>query len=116
MVIGKLLGRCNVPASADPDLQIRGGGGHPDPEIKGMGRSKKIFFPPFGPQFGPEVRGAGPPGPTPGSAIDLYRHLDAGKLKDLPRTIISFKTRDNKKPKSLCRNSYMYPSHISHLL
>ena len=27
MVIGKLLGRCNVPASADPDLQIRGGGG-----------------------------------------------------------------------------------------
>ena len=27
MVIGKLFGRCNVPASADPDLPIRGGGG-----------------------------------------------------------------------------------------
>ena len=26
MVIGKLLGRCNVPAFADPNLQIRGGG------------------------------------------------------------------------------------------
>ena len=25
MVIGKLLGRCNVPASADPDPQIKGG-------------------------------------------------------------------------------------------
>ena len=24
MVIGKLLGRCNVPAFADPNLQIRG--------------------------------------------------------------------------------------------
>ena len=24
MVIGKLLGRCNVPALADPDLQITG--------------------------------------------------------------------------------------------
>ena len=43
--LGKLLGRCNIPALADPDLQIRGGGGgHPDPEIRGMGRSKKKFF------------------------------------------------------------------------
>ena len=47
--LGKLLGRCNVPALADPDLQIRGGGGeggpgHPDPEIRGMGRSNKNFF------------------------------------------------------------------------
>ena len=28
-------------AMADPDLQIRGGGGHPDPEIRGV---KSIFF------------------------------------------------------------------------
>ena len=36
VVIGKLLGRCNVPALADPDLQIRGGGGgHPDLQIRG---------------------------------------------------------------------------------
>ena len=51
---------------ADPDLQIKGkgggrvgggwgeGGGHPDPEIRGAGGGglKKIFFWPFGPQFG----------------------------------------------------------------
>ena len=74
MVIGKSFGRCNVPASADPDLQIRGGGGgsgHPDPEIIGVGRSKKNFFRPLGPQFGPKIRGADPPGPSPGSATDL---------------------------------------------
>ena len=35
MVIRKLLGRCNVPALADPDLQIRAGGGHPDLQIRG---------------------------------------------------------------------------------
>ena len=33
---------------ADPDFQIGGGGGYPDPEIKG-GRSKKNFFGPLGP-------------------------------------------------------------------
>ena len=37
---GKGNGRVTV---ADPDLQIRGGGGHPDPDIKG-GRSQKNFF------------------------------------------------------------------------
>ena len=30
----------------DPDLQIRGG--HPDPEIRGGGRSRKKFFGPLG--------------------------------------------------------------------
>ena len=41
---------------ADPDLQIKGGGGHPDPEIRGGGL-KTIFFQPFRPQFGPKIRG-----------------------------------------------------------
>ena len=43
---------------ADPELQKRGvGSGHPDPEIRGGGRwSEKIFFRPFGPQFGLKVR------------------------------------------------------------
>ena len=49
----------------------KGGGGHPDPEIRGMGRSKKNFSRPFGPQFSPKVRGAGPPGPSHGSTTDL---------------------------------------------
>ena len=36
---------------ADQDLQIRGGGGggHPDPEIRGGVASKKHVFRPFGP-------------------------------------------------------------------
>ena len=54
----------------DPDLQI-GGPGHPDPEIRmvvGGGRgggtvSKKISF---GPLFDLRIRGAAPPGPSPG--------------------------------------------------
>ena len=42
---------------ADPDLQIRGGGGasgHPDPEITGGGGDGQILRP-FGPQFGPKM-------------------------------------------------------------
>ena len=59
--------RINGPiVSGDPDLQIRGRPGHPEPEITGEGRGiKKKFFRPFGPQFGLKIRGAGPPGPQP---------------------------------------------------
>ena len=60
--------------AADPDLQISGMGGggwgsHPDPEIRGRPSLKKNFF---RPQFGLKIRGrgAGPPGPSPGSALD----------------------------------------------
>ena len=55
---------------ADPDLQIRGEPGHPDPEITGGGkRSQKKLFQPFGPQFGLTIRGGGGwgGGPSPGS-------------------------------------------------
>ena len=41
---------------ADPHLEIKGGGG-------GGGGSPKIFFGPFGPQFGVEIRGGGGAGP-----------------------------------------------------
>ena len=55
---------------ADPDLQIRGGG-HPDPEIKGGTRSPQKFFPALRASFFSKIRGgAGPPGPSPGSATD----------------------------------------------
>ena len=53
-------------SAADPDIQmggVRGGGGHPDPEIRGMPGLKKIFFRPFAPQFGLKIRGAGPRAP-----------------------------------------------------
>ena len=55
---------------ADPDLQIRGEPGHPDPEITGGERSQKKLFQPFGPQFGLTIRGGGggwSGGPSPGS-------------------------------------------------
>ena len=51
----------------DPNLEIRvvgWGDGHPEPEISGGGgggQSPKIFFQPFGPQFGLKKRGGGPP-------------------------------------------------------
>ena len=49
-------------AEADPDLQIREGGGHPDSKIR-RGPGLKNFFQLFGPQFGLKIRGAPPGGP-----------------------------------------------------
>ena len=40
-------------AMGDPDLQVRGGGGHPDPEIRGVA------------SVWSENKGEGPPGPLP---------------------------------------------------
>ena len=47
-----------------------GGGGHPDPEIRGGLSFKKFFFRHFRPHFGLKLRaeGPGPSGPSPGSA------------------------------------------------
>ena len=58
------MGRGNW-SVADPDNQIRGGGGHPDPEIRGMPGLKKNIFRHFGPQFGLKIRGAVPSDPSP---------------------------------------------------
>ena len=66
---------------ADPGFQIRGGGGrrvgggHLDPEIRGVRSQKKFFSRPFGPQFGLKIRGGGggrvgPLGLSPGSDTD----------------------------------------------
>ena len=55
---------------ADPDFQIRGGGG-------GTGHEKN-FFRPCGPQFGLKIRGdPGSPGSSPRSttAINCYRDI-----------------------------------------
>ena len=62
---------------ADPDLQIRGGGGgrrSPDPEIRGKGPGlQNKFFQPFGPQIGLKIRGPGSPGPSPRSVTVIYK-------------------------------------------
>ena len=60
---------------ADPDLQIRrwGGGGSSRPGDKGDARSQKNFFQHVRPQFDLKIKGAGPPGPSPGSTTE-YGH------------------------------------------
>ena len=76
---------------ADPDLQISGGGGgggpgHPAPEIRGGPDLKINFFRPFGPQSGLKIRGAGPPGPFPGSATEHCFELCYAALKGFQET------------------------------
>ena len=51
-------------ALEETELQIREGGRHPDPEIRGRGggvwmRSQNFFFRPFGLQFGLKIKGGG---------------------------------------------------------
>ena len=46
----------------------------PDKEEEGGGRSQKNIFRPLGPQFGLKTRGAGLPGPSPGSATVYSAH------------------------------------------
>ena len=51
-------------ALEETELQIREGGRHPDPEIRGRGggvwmRSQNFFFRPFGLQFGLKIKGEG---------------------------------------------------------
>ena len=78
MLLVKGICSTDVPHTvADPDLQIRGGPDHPDPEIRGEGGLQKDFFRPFGPQFGLKIRGAGPLGTSPGSATAIERGVFA---------------------------------------
>ena len=58
-------------AVADPDLQIRGGGAHSDPGIRGGGLPKE-FFSVLRASFWSKIRGGGPPGPSPGFDTEQY--------------------------------------------
>lgn len=54
---------------ADPDPQVRGRGGRScGPRDKGVARSSKNFFWPFGLHFGRKIRGRGAGGPDPSPA------------------------------------------------
>ena len=53
----------NAPHSGRSRPSVKGGSGHPDPDIRGGGRSPKRFFRLFGPHFGLKIRGA--PEPLP---------------------------------------------------
>ena len=77
--------KVELQAVADPDLQIRwGGGSHPDPEIRG-GWSPKKYFRPFRPHFGLKMReDPGPPAPP----LDLPL---AGAEKGIKTKGISYK-------------------------
>ena len=55
-----------------------GGGGHPDPEIRG-GRSLKKFFPALRVSFWSKNN----PGPSPGSAIVNYKPLTSASLNEI---------------------------------
>ena len=60
---------CYIPV-ADADLQIKGGPGHPDPEIRGAWFEKKFFSALWASVWFKNKGGGvgGPPGPSPGSA------------------------------------------------
>ena len=66
-----------VNAVSDPDLQIRvgrGGDGHPDPKIRGGGRSQKKFFSSLWASVWSKNKegGADSPGPSPRSASVMF--------------------------------------------
>ena len=65
----------------DSDLEIMRGPCHPDPEIRGWGRGavSKIFFGPFGPQFGLKM-GAPPLGPPLNIGRSGGEHYTVGVL------------------------------------
>ena len=70
---------------AEPDRQIKGGGGgHPDPEIKGGAPGlPKNCFRPFGPQFGLKIRGGegGSPVPFPRSTTARKRKTNVKRIR-----------------------------------
>ena len=75
-----LMGRTKPCAVPDPDLEIRGGGGSSRPLDKGKTGPPKISFRPFGPQFGPKIRGGGaPPAPPLDPPLVCYLSVKISK-------------------------------------
>ena len=55
------LQKISIDISGGSRHSDKGGGGHPDAEIREMPGLKKTFFRPFGPQFSLKIRGGGAP-------------------------------------------------------
>ena len=62
----------------NPDLEVRGGVGHKDPNISGGGSPPKNFFQPFEPQFDLKITGGG--GQAPPLDLPLGIHLSTDGL------------------------------------
>ena len=62
----------------NPDLEVRGGVGHKDPNISGGGSPPKNFFQPFEPQFDLKIRGGR--GQAPPLDLPLGIHLSTDGL------------------------------------
>ena len=85
---------------ADPDLQIRVGPGHPDPEIRVGGRFPKKIFPALRASFWSKNKGgAGPPGPLPwihhcaGSPLNRTEIYPDNSNSPLTRTVFRFPSK-----------------------
>ena len=79
MLLVKGICSTKVPHTvADPDLQIRGGASHPDPEIRGGGGvSKKIFLALQASVWSNNKGGPAPLGTSPRSATAIERGVFA---------------------------------------
>ena len=85
---------------ADPDLQIKRAGGHPDPEIRGGGgggggQSSRNFFWPFGPQFGLKIRGGRQASAAPPLDPPLFL-LISGRRKAMTGNMSGFESYINR--------------------
>ena len=72
----------NTVNNGGPHLQIGGGGGNSDPEIREGRVSPKNFFRPFGPQFGLKIRagGGGRAPQAPPLDLSLVNGLNPGVI------------------------------------
>ena len=83
--------KANKPV-ADPYLQIRGGGGgDPDPEIRGGLFSKKHVFRPFGPHFDLIIRGPGPRAPPLNPPLQTAGLTSHEKNRKTRKRLVIFK-------------------------
>ena len=98
---------------ADPDLRYGcGGGGHPDPEIRGAPGLKKFFFSALRASVWSKVKVGGPglPDPSPGSATAPGTSLHFFISVFLPSSLFPFPSMSSFRRAAVFLRS-VYPSH-----